>query len=324
MMTEIMGGRLVPSKPSETISEPEKLPKKLRAAGPPASALAYGSSASSTREASPGKAEKGKGFAFVGASAFSFLGLAPKVREREPLDAQTPKRQVKLPEIAGAPFKAICHLAIEYQGNQTGNGSGFFVGPRTILTAGHCVYLPKVGQATRITVVPARQGEAAPFGWDEATEVDFSTEWRQTNPDAPQPGHDYGVVFLPTPRLHQRVGHALKWAAFSDTDIKDIRVVNVAGFPDYKDEAFVMECVVDDAHPIEQRVLYHKLETHEGQSGGPIMHYNTGTAVLTAFGIHTYGHVTANVARRIDKDLSNIIQRWVTDPRPFMAGAAVA
>jgi glutamyl endopeptidase len=317
------GGQLVRgSAPQlDATSEPDRLPGAALARHPAAGSLVY-----KQRRSAPAKKASGQRRKFATASAFSFFmprrPMPPPVPEP---DAQ--RRLVTLPEVKGVPFKAICHLAIEYADGQTANGTGFLVSPRTVLTAGHCVYMPTTGsQAARITIVPARQGDKAPFGWYETDQVDFSHAWRDVDPAAPDPQHDFGAIFLRTDELHRRVGHTLKWAAFSDADLNAIRVVNVAGFPDYQDQAFMMECddgplIIDEAHPINPRILYHVLATHEGQSGGPIMHYNPATTALTVFGIHTYGHDDANVARRVDPELAITIERWVAAPHPFMAGA---
>jgi V8-like Glu-specific endopeptidase len=324
-MTENQGGRLVRGSPpdADATSEHARLPGTALTRGRAAGSLVYGQQRRAPKTRATGKPLKP-----IAASAFSFFIPRTWSKSTPPpqIETDAEKRRVELPEIKGAPFKAICHLVIEYADGQSANGTGFVVGPRTVLTAGHCVYMPTSGsQAAKITVVPARQGETAPFGWYETDLVDFSHAWRDVDPTVPEPEHDYGAVFLRTDGLHQRVGYTLKCAAFSDADVNGIRVANVAGFPDYQDQAFVMECddgplVIDSAHPINQRLLYHLLDTHEGQSGGPIMHYNTLTGALTAFGIHTYGQDEANVARRIDPELAAVINRWVASPQPFMAG----
>ena len=254
-------------------------------------------------------------------------GQRSETFEAPPADDRTGSNQVVSPEIKGTPWKAICHLTMIYESGQRAIGTGFLVGERTVITAGHCVFLPSFGQAIRVTVVPAREGNDAPFGWNEATLVDFSRDWQNTNERDPDPQHDFGAVFLSTPTLHQRVRHTLSTAAFADADVRGIRVANVAGYPGrrpIKMERDHGPLVIDDTRPLDPRILYHLLETHEGQSGGPIIHYNAATTTVTVFGIHTYGDAANNIARRIDPELAGIINRWVATPQPFMAGAPLS
>ena len=239
------------------------------------------------------------------------------------------REQVTIPKINRVPWRAICYLDINYEDGQLGRGTGFLVGSRTVITAGHCVHQPVHGRAMQVKVMPARQGGTA-LEEIETTMVDFSPEWQATNPDLPEYEHDYGAVFL---RTSTTVGHNLRYAAFTDDAVEAIQVANVAGYPNHGDNAFIMEkdagpLVIDQDHPINQRILYHLLDTYEGQSGGPIMHAHSVTKEVTVFGIHTYGDEefpgVPRVARRIDQPLANIIRLWVKDPWPFMAGAAVA
>jgi V8-like Glu-specific endopeptidase len=158
--------------------------------------------------------------------------------------------------------------------------------------------------------------------------VDYLKDWKDSPADDPQVQHDFGAVFLPSTTLHQRVGHTLNFTAFSDADVHGVRIANVIGFPNRGDRFPIMETddgplLINQAHPLDPHILKHLLETHEGQSGGPIIHYNTATTAMNVFGIHTYFSDDANLARRIDQGLADTIRRWIADPRPFLAGMLV-
>jgi V8-like Glu-specific endopeptidase len=63
------------------------------------------------------------------------------------------------------PWRQICALDIEGKNGARFIGTGWLAGPRTVVTAGHCVHHPDLGGwAERITVSPARGGGGHPSG----------------------------------------------------------------------------------------------------------------------------------------------------------------
>jgi V8-like Glu-specific endopeptidase len=61
------------------------------------------------------------------------------------------------------PWRMICSLEISGRTGK-GIGTGWFVGPKTIITAGHCVYHPNFGGwANEIKIYPGRYGTNFPF-----------------------------------------------------------------------------------------------------------------------------------------------------------------
>ena len=77
------------------------------------------------------------------------------------------------------PFRLIC--ALEISGPSGGGliGTGWYVGRRTLITAGHCVYDPDAigGWATEIVVTPGRDGDRRPFGSQAATRFSAHEKW---------------------------------------------------------------------------------------------------------------------------------------------------
>jgi glutamyl endopeptidase len=59
-----------------------------------------------------------------------------------------------------APWRMICALRMRGQSGAGALGTGWFIGPRTVLTAGHCVYSTSFfdGWASSIEVIPGLVG----------------------------------------------------------------------------------------------------------------------------------------------------------------------
>jgi len=239
-------------------------------------------------------------------------------------------RQIRHPKVEDDPWNTVCHLEIEYA-NRASSGTGFLVGPRTVITAAHCVLDPKLGRAMNVTVRPARDDSIIPFGLCNTGSVDFPGEWQDALRLGQEPAeHDYGAIFLP--EEYDRIGSCLKWKVFTDNELQRIvqnsEQANVIGYP--IDRNPVMETdaghlVIDSGHPLNERLLHYRIDTSEGQSGGPIIHYDLSTRTSTVYGIHSRALGDGvKVARRINPNLAGIIQLWVDNPHPRLAGALIA
>lgn len=62
------------------------------------------------------------------------------------------------------PWRSICSLKIKAKDGTNWIGTGFLIGPRTVITAGHVVYLHNHGGwAKSIEVIPGRNGSSNPY-----------------------------------------------------------------------------------------------------------------------------------------------------------------
>src|SRR4030095_9797847 len=103
--------------------------------------------------------------------------------------------RVRVNDTTIAPFKYICQIRIGHTFERPHDvGTGFLIGPRTVMTAAHVIYGQEVGQ---IYVVPGRNGSSMnpdPFGIYAAT--DFILSHSSYSSADNGTGKDYAIIHL--------------------------------------------------------------------------------------------------------------------------------
>ncbi len=112
-----------------------------------------------------------------------YKGRIPRINVQGELDPESPYQsrdagsnfeivgssdtRKKITNTSPAPFRYICQMLMKLSDGQTYVGTGFFIGPKTILTAGHNVWddfsNTKVPNSN-ISISPGRNGSSLPFG----------------------------------------------------------------------------------------------------------------------------------------------------------------
>ena len=199
------------------------------------------------------------------------------------------------------------------------------VGPKTVITAGHCVLDQRAGQMATIDVMPDRNHDDLPFGKisvsGENTEV--HSKWKSSF----DPDFDIGVIHLPEP-----LGEETGWFSFAVAEKEDLlaKQMNVGGYPfavgqeavSGKELWWHKEAIVDTS----ERRIYYATDTSGGQSGSPVWAFEDEADGPIVIGIHAYGaslikantadggYQKANSAPRIDADIANQISKWLSMP----------
>jgi V8-like Glu-specific endopeptidase len=208
------------------------------------------------------------------------------------------------------PWRMICSLEIQSKFGQW-VGTGWLAGPRTVITAGHCVHDPQMGGwAERIVVRAGRSAERQPFG--AITCKRFSTTDRWFHGAAPD--FDYAAIHLGDegPALTDRTG----WFAtvvHNDAALLAQRV-NVSGYPGDKGGDTQWFHAKQIVYATEHRIFY-DVDTMAGQSGAPVwLDTDDGPRVV---GVHAYGvggtvvNIEANSAPRITAAVLDRIREWL-------------
>jgi glutamyl endopeptidase len=217
--------------------------------------------------------------------------------------------RVRVNPTSSYPWRCICSLLITPQiGTQQYMGTGWLVSPRTIITAGHCVYIHNLGGwAKSIQVTPGRNGTSRedPFGSSFQDHLRSFNAWinnKDTN-------YDMGAIILPRDFTgFNSLGY------FGYANVSDLQgmTANLSGYPGDKDALpglrgtqwfHSRQIKQADSHR-----FYYDIDTAGGQSGSPVWRFLNGQRHVV--GVHTNGESTGNSATRITSDIFDVIQRW--------------
>jgi glutamyl endopeptidase len=211
--------------------------------------------------------------------------------------------RVKDRDLRRNPFRQICALRIKAKNGAMYVGTGWFIGPRTIATAGHCVYMHKEGGwAASIDVIPAKFGPREPYQRVTARKFRTVDGWiKEKRQDL-----DYAVILLDDESIGKRVGW-FEVAAQSDGELKK-SLANISGYPaDLEQAEFQFFHARPLGRALPTRVEY-DIDTFGGQSGSPV--WVEGSGGVVAIGVHTTGAATGNSGTRITEPVIDNFITW--------------
>jgi V8-like Glu-specific endopeptidase len=215
----------------------------------------------------------------------------------------------RVPNTTLFPWRAMCSLLITAADNSTWVGTGWFVSARTLITAGHCVYIKGSNVAGRdgwvksVQVMPGRNGDSLPYGSVTSTTFRAVSGWMNNG----DPSFDYGAIIIPTP-----LGTTVGWlgvGVYTDDDLRTV-IGNISGYPNDKMGAekgtqwYDGQRVAD----LTNRRIFYEIDTFGGQSGAAV--YRASGDQRFAFAIHAYGGSKSNSGTRITPEVYNNISSW--------------
>ncbi|MFN0023752.1 MAG: trypsin-like serine peptidase [Parvularculaceae bacterium] len=211
--------------------------------------------------------------------------------------------RVRITNTTGNPWRRICALKIHFPSGRVYRGTGFFIGPRTVATAGHCVYLHEQGGwARKVEVSPGSNGAARPYG--TATSVNFRSVRGWVSDRRPE--SDYGCIVLPAGSFGSRNLGQFGFAAFPPAVLVACPAV-LAGYPGDKPfaELWGMARKIKTVTPTQ---LIYDIDTAGGQSGSGVYIKRNGQRFVV--GIHNYGAQSGNSATRITQPVYQRLLAW--------------
>jgi glutamyl endopeptidase len=209
--------------------------------------------------------------------------------------------RVRISPATTIPWRWCCELLITYPNNAGARGTGWFIGPKTVMTAGHVVYSAgNGGWARRIEVIPGMDGASRPYGSQVGTSFRSVSGWTSSG----NPEYDYGAIILPNNTLGNTVGW-FGFANLSDVQLQNL-FVNTAGYPGDKPFGTLWFNAGAITQVTARRLLY-MVDTAGGQSGSAVWRYLNGQR--HAVGIHGYGGCP-NKAVRIVAPVYNNMLAW--------------
>ena len=201
------------------------------------------------------------------------------------------------------PWRAICSLRIKAKDGTSWIGTGFLIGLRTVITAGHCVYMHKHGGwAKSIEVIPGRNGSKKPYGSCKSSKFHSVKGWTKSK----KRSHDYGSIILPK---NCKYGNTVGYFGYGNYGFFDLLglKVNLSGYPGDKPVG-TQWWHARKIKAVTSRTLVYNIDTAGGQSGSPVWRIKNGKRY--AVGIHTNGHSTGNSATRITKPVFKNLKNW--------------
>lgn len=217
------------------------------------------------------------------------------------------------------PWRMIAALRMRGPSGAGAIGTGWFIGPRTVLTAGHCVFSTHFfgGWATSVEVIPGLRGNGSdaslrPYGSTRSERMSSVDRWTE-HEDA---DFDIGCIHLDEP-----LGDTVGWFALASMTPEELTgfSVNVSGYPADRGMGSEQYHAANRVLSVTDRRLFYEVDTFGGQSGAPVWIHADETAPPVAVGIHAYGTggtpaalgVVANSAPRIIPEVLETLKEWV-------------
>jgi glutamyl endopeptidase len=210
--------------------------------------------------------------------------------------------RVLITEVDRNPWRQICALRIRTTTGKMYAGTAWFIGPKALATAGHCVYLHNEGGfAQTVEVIPGLNGSLRPYSSFFSTRLRAVDGWIRTK----RPDCDYGVILL-----DDDAGNRLGWwnVRSERDELLTKTEANICGYPQDRDQATRQYFHARKLGDVSPGLLYYRIDTFGGQSGSPIWQ-NTGTERI-AVGVHTAGGVTSNSGTRITTVVLDNLKQW--------------
>jgi len=203
-------------------------------------------------------------------------------------------------------WRAIASLRITARDGSQWLGTAWFISPRTLITAGHCVFIKgsgdpdRDGWVTSIDVSPGRNGFEKPLGSAKSTTFWSVRGWTEKGDQ----NHDYGAIILDTP-----LGVSTGWfgyGVFDDSQLVNVQA-HVTGYPGDKPSGTLWRHSLPIQSVTGPKVFY-AIDTAGGQSGAAV--YLLQNDLPIAVAVHAYGGTTSNSGTRITADVYRNIRQW--------------
>ena len=220
---------------------------------------------------------------------------------------QGPDNRIQITATSSYPWRVHCSLLITANDGSKWIGTGWFNGPKSIITAGHCVFIhnpgtQRHGWVRSVEVMPGRNGASLPYGKFVVPRAQLRSVHGWTS--SPNHEYDYGAMVLTEPKGNQTGW--LGFANWSDATL-DGTTLNMSGYPGDKPTG-TQWYHWSGVASLSARKVYYTLDTAGGQSGGGVYVIKDGGRYAVA--IHAYGGSGSNSGTRINKPVFDNLKLW--------------
>lgn len=189
-----------------------------------------------------------------------------------------------------------------FVGKLNTNCTGTLIGPKHVITAGHCVYDVFYKQLNTYLVFTPRQIENGtyPFGQIKAKKIFLQKEFI----DSLDVAYDFAVIELAEP-IGTKTGWADLQVVTNETSLKKIRIT---GYP--QDEILDTMWSVNCPATIKGSQIRYKCDTYSGMSGSSLFSSKVPGGPEAIYGIHSWGSSESNGGVIINQKNLDIINAW--------------
>lgn len=226
------------------------------------------------------------------------------------------------------PWRMIAALRMRGPSGAGAIGTGWLIGPKTVLTAGHCVFSTHFfgGWASTIEVIPGLRGagtdpDLRPYGSVTSEKLSSLDRWTE-HEDA---DFDIGCIHLDEP-----LGDTVGWFGLASMSPEELTgfSVNVSGYPADRGAGSEQYHAANRILSVTDRRIFYEVDTFGGQSGAPVWIHKEDQSLPIAVGIHAYGTggtpttlgVVANSAPRIIPEVFAKLKEWVDEDGGWPGG----
>lgn len=258
-----------------------------------------------------------------GGEAVPILVGSPAAKPENVIGADN---RTRVSDTAMTPWRSICHLEIEYESGPVGMGTGFLIGPYTVVTAAHVLCDRRMfgwnrpRAARRIRILPGRNGTLAPYGYVVADEFNVPPEWQHKDADeAGASAFDFAAIHIPRTSateveqegLGARLGYfGLKAYTAADEESIKLLFVNNAGYPQEQHKPYgTLWYNAGRVSKWADSFVEYMVDTEGGQSGSPIYLFDEKKKQRYVVAIHTTGDFV-NRGVRITPSVFETIRKW--------------
>ena len=253
-------------------------------------------------EAGAGTVDAALETAYPDIGVASFGGFAP-----ESVHGVDDRRQITTTNTY--PWRVHASLLITAADASRWIGTGWFISPRVLITAGHVVCIKgsgvpgRDGWVSSMRVMPGRNGATTPFGEVTSTSFHSVRGWVEHG----NAEYDYGAIVLDEPK-----GTETGWLAFGRyTDVElQSAVGNISGYPGDKAPG-TQWYAARRLDSVTARKVHYDIDTAGGQSGAAVYRIRDGKRYAIA--IHAYGGATTNSGTRINQAVFDNLSKWKSD-----------
>jgi len=205
--------------------------------------------------------------------------------------------RVQVSDSTATPYNWLCRLEITAANGSRWLGTGWFISPSTIVTAGHCVFLHNHGGWVQSIAVYVGQNQTQVARSFTAVHYATTSGWVNNRDTV----HDYAVIFAP-PGDQGFFGYGV----MSDGMLNGA-LANVTGYPQDKPSGTLWGHV-KRLLPPQPTILQYEIDTFGGMSGAPVVLWDGQDYIVT--GIHNYGGAQLNTASRLTETVFHNFERW--------------